>query len=304
MVAALCIIILILWSPPGSDAFSAQQRRENSCQSTSFHKSQHTKYTIQNIHYDHRSSSSTTTTSLSVLGTGVASLLAGSVGGAIGVGVAYPLDTLKTKSQVYGQQNAQKRKEQQEEQEQRRLEQKQHNIQHGDNHGGAASVPLPPPGTAGTIEHHYPVESPEEDLISLVKLILEMEGIPGFFGGVKAMMVGQALIKSVAFSANELALGILNDSSTAAVTGISMGAEEMSTAAAGDAVVATSFVTLILAAAISGFVTSFLVAPVGKKRLVILLFVFLSFAFIMFVPGSSLIWSMLFQPKWYHVYKL
>ena len=265
MVAALCIIILILWSPPGSDAFSAQQRRENSCQSTSFHKSQHTKYTIQNIHYDHRSSSSTTTTSLSVLGTGVASLLAGSVGGAIGVGVAYPLDTLKTKSQVYGQQNAQKRKEQQEEQEQRRLEQKQHNIQHGDNHGGAASVPLPPPGTAGTIEHHYPVESPEEDLISLVKLILEMEGIPGFFGGVKAMMVGQALIKSVAFSANELALGILNDSSTAAVTGISMGAEEMSTAAAGDAVVATSFVTLLLAAAFSGFVTSFLVAPVGKK---------------------------------------
>ena len=277
MVAALCIIILTLWSPSGSDAFSAQQqRREQSCQSNSFHKSQHTKHTIQTRHYDHRSSSSTatTTTSLSVLGTGVASLLAGSVGGAIGVGVAYPLDTLKTKSQVYGQQNALKRKEQQEEQEQRkRLEQKQHSIQH-DDHGGAASVPLPPPGTAGTIEHHYPVESPEEDLISLVKLILEMEGIPGFFGGVKAMMVGQALIKSVAFSANELALGILNDSSTAAVTGTSMGAEEMSTAAAGDAAVATSFVTLLLAAAFSGFVTSFLVAPVGKKRLFVFAFFF------------------------------
>ena len=269
VVAALCIIILTLWSPQSCDAFSAQQRQERTCNnllSNSFHKvQQHTKNTIQqNRHNDHRSSP-TTTTSLSVLGTGVASLLAGSVGGAIGVGVAYPLDTLKTKSQVYGQQNAQKRKEQKEEQ-QHQQQQQQAAIQHDDSGGGAASVPLPPPGTAGTIEHHYPIESPEEDLISLVKLILEMEGIPGFFGGVKAMMVGQALIKSVAFSANELALGILNDSSTvAAVTGTSMGVEEMNTAAAGDAAVATSFVTLLLAAAFSGFVTSFLVAPVGKK---------------------------------------
>ena len=278
VVAALCIIILTLWSPQRCDAFSAQQRQErilynNLLSTNSFHKvQQHTKNTIQqNRHYDHRSSptTTTTTTSLSVLGTGVASLLAGSVGGAIGVGVAYPLDTLKTKSQVYGQQNAQKRKEQKEEQQQHQQQQQAAMIQHGDdNGGGAASVPLPPPGTAGTIEHHYPIESPEEDLISLVKLILEMEGIPGFFGGVKAMMVGQALIKSVAFSANELALGVLNDSSTvAAVTGTSssMGVEEMNTAAAGDAAVATSFVTLLLAAAFSGFVTSFLVAPVGKK---------------------------------------
>ena len=43
---------------------------------------------------------SISTTSLSVIGSGAASLLAGSVGGAIGEGVAYPLDTLKTKSQV------------------------------------------------------------------------------------------------------------------------------------------------------------------------------------------------------------
>jgi len=32
----------------------------------------------------------------------LASLLAGSIAGAIGVGVAFPLDTLKTKSQVLG----------------------------------------------------------------------------------------------------------------------------------------------------------------------------------------------------------
>ena len=38
--------------------------------------------------------------SLSVIGTGVASLFAGSVGSAIGTGVAYPLDVLKTKAQT------------------------------------------------------------------------------------------------------------------------------------------------------------------------------------------------------------
>jgi hypothetical protein len=35
-------------------------------------------------------------------GAALASLLAGSVAGAIGVGVAFPLDTLKTKAQVLG----------------------------------------------------------------------------------------------------------------------------------------------------------------------------------------------------------
>ena len=39
-------------------------------------------------------------TSLSVIGTGVASLFAGCVGSAIGTGVAYPLDVLKTKAQT------------------------------------------------------------------------------------------------------------------------------------------------------------------------------------------------------------
>lgn len=38
--------------------------------------------------------------SFSVIGTGFASLFAGSVGSAIGTGLAYPLDLLKTKAQV------------------------------------------------------------------------------------------------------------------------------------------------------------------------------------------------------------
>ncbi|EED89830.1 mitochondrial carrier protein, partial [Thalassiosira pseudonana CCMP1335] len=133
-------------------------------------------------------------------------LLAGSVGGAIGVGVAYPFDTLKTKSQVY--------------------------------------------------------KSPEDDLISLVKLILEVEGIGGFFGGVKAMMIGQALIKSVAFSANELALGALHDNEGLAANDVAAAG----VVDGGDGAVATSFVTLLLAASFSGFVTSFLVAPVERVK--------------------------------------
>ena len=64
------------------------------------------------------------------------------------------------------------------------------------------------------------------------------------------MMIGQALIKSVAFSANELALGVLNGGA----------GDRLVESGDGD----VSFVTLLLAASFSGFVTSFLVAPVGE----------------------------------------
>ena len=209
--------------------------------------------------YQHRSFSSATSLSL-VIGAGAASLIAGSLGGAIGVGVAYPFDTLKTKSQVYGQQRQQ-------------MQQHQHQQQ-----SISPQQQQSPPGVVCATNQHdddaicYPIESPEEDLISLVKLILEIEGVAGFFGGVKAMMIGQALIKSVAFSANEAALGLLNDlgnASQTATTATATLAIESSATTSGmeDGAVATSFVTLILAASFSGFVTSFLVAPVGKFML-------------------------------------
>lgn len=181
------------------------------------------------------------TTSLSLIGPAAASLLAGSVGGAIGVGVAYPLDTLKTKSQVLGQQRQEQNKQK-----------RQSQIQ-----GQNGTVTLAPPGSVHSHSgDSFPIESPEDDLVSLVKLILEMEGIAGFFGGVKAMMIGQALIKSVAFSANNIALGVLNDVG---------GATAAAGVGGGDDAVSSSFVTLVLAASFSGFVTSFLVAPVGKS---------------------------------------
>jgi hypothetical protein len=183
-----------------------------------------------------------TTTSLSVIGTGAASLLAGSVGGAIGVGVAYPLDTLKTKSQVYSSQQQRRIKDD--------LTQQQQQIATQENVTGTVHQ-RSESGMVRSGDDFYKVESPEDDLISLVKLILEEEGIAGFFGGVKAMMIGQALIKSVAFSANALALESLKEYDWDTIgLGISN----------------SSFLTLILAASFSGFVTSFLVTPVERVK--------------------------------------
>ncbi len=196
------------------------------------------------------------TTSLSVIGTGAASLLAGSVGGAIGVGVAYPLDTLKTKSQVYSsrptsQQQRQIQDESMQQQEQIPLQENNTDtvLQSSDS------------GVVRSGDDVYKVESPEDDLISLVKLILEEEGIAGFFGGVKAMMIGQALIKSVAFSANALALESLTD-----FDWDSIGLGEVIGTPEQHAVISSSFLTLILAASFSGFVTSFLVTPVERVK--------------------------------------
>lgn len=50
-------------------------------------------------------------------------------------------------------------------------------------------------------------------MLSQAKLILELEGIGGFFAGVTSMMIGKALIKSVAFGSNQLALDALNNGS-------------------------------------------------------------------------------------------
>ena len=130
----------------------------------------------------------------------VASVLAGSVAGAIGVGVAFPLDTLKTKSQVLGQ-------------------------KYTDDNGKSLSLGMWP----------------------LIQLIYQEEGLIGFYGGVKAMMIGQAFIKALAFSANTFALQILQ---------------------------ANMFVTnhfpnlirLLIAATFSGFMTSFLVAPFERIK--------------------------------------
>ena len=259
---AAVIALLLAGGNYAADSFSTQptytqQHRCTSAASSSITHQRHHQC-LQSIR--HQKNHQSTTTALSVIGTGTASLLAGSLGGAIGVGVAYPLDTLKTKAQVYGQQSSQARKEQQLLQKQQQQQQIQE-VNAMSNSTAATMIPLGPPGTVSTRDGtNYDIESPEDDLISLVKLILDVEGIAGFFGGVKAMMIGQALIKSVAFSANQLALGVLNDPSR--LGGVEVLEQAATASSSSDE--GASFVTLIMAASFAGFITSFLVAPVGK----------------------------------------
>jgi hypothetical protein len=217
---------------------------------------------------------------------GAASLLAACLGGVVGVAVAYPFDTLKTKAQVYGQQ---RRQERQRKLEQRRLRLEQRMANNGvwvaeqlvktptvlcvqtmrQSSSSSSSTPIKMEdddlidyeifdgGCGCDVDDNDDGRDDEVGLLSLVGLILRNEGISGFYGGVKGMMIGQALIKSVAFSANELALG---DNSLLVVAGFDDDGATIE-------VETSPLITLILAAGFAGFVASFVVAPVGKLSL-------------------------------------
>jgi hypothetical protein len=138
-------------------------------------------------------------TFLSVLfGSTAASLFAGGIGSAIGVGIAFPIDVLKTKMQV------------------------------------KVSIK----GTA------------DETLFMRAIKTFREEGVAGFFRGVTAAMMGNALISAVSFSANELAIGALNGSN---FLGGGVGGRAT-----------TPFLTLLLAACFAGIIQTFVVVPVGK----------------------------------------
>jgi solute carrier family 25 carnitine/acylcarnitine transporter 20/29 len=126
-------------------------------------------------------------------------LLAGSLGGAIGVCAAFPFDTIKTKAQTF----------------------------EGDRRGGGMEG-----GRQGT------------NMLAVATRVVQTEGIGGFYGGVSTMMVGQALIKALAFACNDWALtwqGVSPES--------------------------TTLPQLCAAALFSGFVTSFLVNPFERVKI-------------------------------------
>jgi hypothetical protein len=81
----------------------------------------------------------------------------------------------------------------------------------------------------------------------LIASVYSESGIKGFYGGVKGMVVGQAVIKAAAFSANDYFLNLIRASSHA-------------TGGATD---------LILAAMLSGLLTSFLVTPVERVKIIL-----------------------------------
>ena len=155
-----------------------------------------------------------TSTEVRMFSAATASLIAGSIAGAIGVGVAFPLDTLKTKSQVLGQQ-----------------------MKTPDGNGK---------------------EIGQLGMFDIISLVWEQEGISGFFGGVKGMMIGQAFIKAMAFSANAFALEFLIQAH-----------ERYSQYTFLSHFTAGSFYTLVVAACFAGFVTSFIVAPVERVKVML-----------------------------------
>lgn len=90
-----------------------------------------------------------------------ASLIAGSIAGACGVGIAFPLDTLKTKSQVLGSAQT----------------------------GPELDVSTAADGSSSAVLVGDDVS--KMNMFQLIGLIYRLEGISGFYGGVKGMMVGQ-----------------------------------------------------------------------------------------------------------------
>jgi len=156
----------------------------------------------------------------------VANFIAGSIAGAVGVGVAFPFDTLKTKSQVLGDQMKKKK---------------------------ASS------STSSSDSSSTEIMDPSQlNMLRLFAYIYQQEGLSGFYGGVKGMMIGQAIIKSVAFAANGNALMFLNSSGSTRLDDI------LKTFSFG---MSQEVYYLVLAACFAGFVTSFLVTPIERVKL-------------------------------------
>lgn len=124
----------------------------------------------------------------------VLSVAAGSIAGAVGVGFAYPLDSMKTKIQ---------------------------NIAASAPEGGA--------------------ESSAQTLFQTARCVLRDEGLSSLYEGVAGVMLGNALIKACAFSANKWALSEI-------------------------AIENPTLNQLILAAAFSGLVTSFFSNPIERVK--------------------------------------
>jgi len=112
----------------------------------------------------------TTSRSQKMLPEALTSVIGGSIAGAVGVGVAYPLDTIKTKQQVEVESFSR--------------------IEYVLSPSGEISI----------------VAAPSNIVISTVLDIWNSEGLAGFYGGVRTSMMGQAIIKATAFSVNTAAL--------------------------------------------------------------------------------------------------
>eukprot|EP00977_Amphora_coffeiformis_P020498 scaffold8306_cov171-Amphora_coffeaeformis.AAC.15 len=172
-----------------------------------------------------------------VLPAAVASLLAGSVAGALGVGAAYPLDTIKTKAQVLAA-KASSPKTMFDDMDDEDEEDDPSTPNWFDwNADGTATMSKP---------INIPVPGAHASMWQVANYIYHTSGgVPGFFGGVQSTMMGQAIIKAVVFAVNA---AVLEYATTHHLFGD------------------TKAYQLLAAAALAGFVTSFLAAPVDRIK--------------------------------------
>lgn len=107
----------------------------------------------------------------------ITSIVGGSIAGAVGVGVAYPLDTIKTKQQIEVELFP----------------------------FSKIDYVLSPSGELSIVDTS-PSSSSSSSIFSTVLNIWNSEGVGGFYGGVQTSMMGQGIIKATAFGVNSAAL--------------------------------------------------------------------------------------------------
>lgn len=168
-------------------------------------------------------------TQMGALPAAAASLIAGSVAGAVGVGVAFPLDTIKTKAQVLATTKQSPQKEA------------------IASNANQLVVNADGSATAGSSSSRRSTRTihGNSNMLQVSQHIWQTEGLGGFFGGVQTSMAGQAIIKAVVFAANAAILDALQQSH-----------------AFGDQTAAQ----LLFAAASAGFITAFIAAPVDRIK--------------------------------------
>ena len=109
--------------------------------------------------------------------------------------------------------------------------------------------------TASSVAESSEATDPSNlNMIQMIQLIYQVEGVSGFFSGVRTMMVGQAFIKAIAFSSNTFALYVLQHYSP------------ISESTFAHQFLSSSVLQLIVAACFAGFVSSFLVNPVERIK--------------------------------------
>jgi solute carrier family 25 carnitine/acylcarnitine transporter 20/29 len=170
-------------------------------------------------------------------------MLAGSMAGAVGVGLSFPLDTVNTRSQLNALAEADQQKDK------RRFHPFIGSVRVSEKTGGRSRQ------TESQQQH----SSRHDDLVATAISIYRREGWRGFFSGARGMVAGESVIKAVAFGANSVALAAFQpyESGSTLQVGTTTPVSDEPSALA-----------LFAAACFAGTMAAFVVAPVERIKVV------------------------------------